>query len=148
MIDFRINTYTICPPFNKKKIRYHRSTSVNYYIILNVTVPAKVQIKLRTLFHWSDKIIKSSDYRETNHVRVHISRAVDPHSFFADPDPAVFLNADPDTAAFQMLIRIQLLKKILGRVFLSWKNIKDCTKVRNKGACANLLLHFELTCNY
>ena len=22
--------------------------------------------------------------------------AVDPHSFFADPDPAVFLNADPD----------------------------------------------------
>ena len=21
---------------------------------------------------------------------------VDPHSFFADPDPAVFLNADPD----------------------------------------------------
>ena len=24
------------------------------------------------------------------------SRAVDPHSFFADPDPAVFLNADPD----------------------------------------------------
>ena len=28
-----------------------------------------------------------------------ISRAVDPHSFFADPDPAVFLNADPDPAA-------------------------------------------------
>ena len=25
-----------------------------------------------------------------------ISRAVDPHSFYADPDPAVFLNADPD----------------------------------------------------
>ena len=24
-------------------------------------------------------------------------RAVDPHSFFADPDPAVFLNADPDS---------------------------------------------------
>ena len=23
-------------------------------------------------------------------------RAVDPHSFYADPDPAVFLNADPD----------------------------------------------------
>ena len=23
-------------------------------------------------------------------------RAVDPHSFFADPDPDVFLNADPD----------------------------------------------------
>ena len=26
-------------------------------------------------------------------------RAVDPHSFFADPDPAVILNADPDPAA-------------------------------------------------
>ena len=24
------------------------------------------------------------------------NRAVDPHSFYADPDPAVFLNADPD----------------------------------------------------
>ena len=28
------------------------------------------------------------------------SRAVDPHSFFADPNPAVLLNADPDPAAF------------------------------------------------
>ena len=27
-------------------------------------------------------------------------RAVDPHSFFSDPDPAVFLNADPDPATF------------------------------------------------
>ena len=26
------------------------------------------------------------------------SRAVDPHSFFVDPDPAAFLNADPDPA--------------------------------------------------
>ena len=26
----------------------------------------------------------------------HHSRAVDPHSLYADPDPAVFLNADPD----------------------------------------------------
>ena len=24
------------------------------------------------------------------------ARAVDPHSFYADPDPAVFLNTDPD----------------------------------------------------
>ena len=24
------------------------------------------------------------------------SRAVDPHSLYTDPDPAVFLNADPD----------------------------------------------------
>ena len=38
------------------------------------------------------------------------SRAVDPHSFFADPDPAVFLKADPvpNSAALKMLIRIQL----------------------------------------
>ena len=28
------------------------------------------------------------------------SRAVDPHSFFADPYPAAFLNADPEPAAF------------------------------------------------
>ena len=28
-----------------------------------------------------------------------VLRAVDPHSFFADPDPAVLLNADPDPAA-------------------------------------------------
>ena len=27
-------------------------------------------------------------------------RAVDPHSFFADPDPAVLHEADPDPAAF------------------------------------------------
>ena len=26
-------------------------------------------------------------------------RAVDPHSFFADPDPVVLFNADPDPAA-------------------------------------------------
>ena len=25
-----------------------------------------------------------------------LTRAVDPHSLYADPDPAVFLNADPD----------------------------------------------------
>ena len=34
-------------------------------------------------------------------------RAVDPHSFFADPDPAFLLNADPDPAASKMWIRIQ-----------------------------------------
>ena len=40
-----------------------------------------------------------------------LCRAVDPHSIFADPDPAVFLRADPDPAAFLMRIRI-LLKQI------------------------------------
>ena len=34
--------------------------------------------------------------------------AVGPHSFFADPDPAVFFHADPDVAAFLMRIQIQL----------------------------------------
>ena len=29
-------------------------------------------------------------------MQILICRAVDPHSFFADPDPAVFFNADPD----------------------------------------------------
>ena len=29
-----------------------------------------------------------------------ITRAMDRHSFFADPDPAAFLIADPDPAAF------------------------------------------------
>ena len=29
-----------------------------------------------------------------------LGRAVDPHSFFSDQDPAVFFNADPDLAVF------------------------------------------------
>ena len=36
-----------------------------------------------------------------------IIRAAESHSFIADPNPAVFLNADPDPASFQMRIRIQ-----------------------------------------
>ena len=41
------------------------------------------------------------------------SRAVDPHSFFADADldPGVLLNPDPVPAAFLMRTRIQLNKK-------------------------------------
>ena len=38
------------------------------------------------------------------------SRAVDPHEFVADQDPAVLLNADLDPAAKKMQIRIQLNK--------------------------------------
>ena len=63
-----------------------------------------------------------------------------PHSFFADP--AVFLNKDP--AAFKMWIRIQL-KNICTKQpyeefsFFVKKNIKDCSKVRNKGHFTNLL---------
>ena len=36
------------------------------------------------------------------------ARAVDPHSFFTDPDPAYLFTADPDPAAFSIRIRIQL----------------------------------------
>ena len=35
-------------------------------------------------------------------------RAVDQHSFFTDPDPAVLFNADPDQAAFLKRNRIRL----------------------------------------
>ena len=52
------------------------------------------------------------ELRKIRILRRVFGRAVDPHSFFADPvpDPAVLLNADPDTAAFLMQIRIQLNK--------------------------------------
>ena len=36
------------------------------------------------------------------------SRDVDPRSLFADSDPAVLLNADPDPSAFVMRIRIRI----------------------------------------
>ena len=73
-------------------------------------------------------------------------RAVDPHSLFADPhslfadpypDPAVFLNADPDPAAFKMWIRIRIqlkpIKKItLWRVFFSCKKHKRMLKSKKQ----------------
>ena len=59
---------------------------------------------------------------------------MDPHSFFADPDPTVFMNADPDPAAFEMQIRIQRLqickKSPYEEFSLVVKNIKDCSEVR------------------
>ena len=54
-------------------------------------------------------------------------RAVDLHSFFADPDPGVLLNADLDPAAFLMRIRIQLytfLTNYAMRIFLKFKKTK------------------------
>ena len=55
-------------------------------------------------------------------------RAVDPHSFVADPDQAVFLNADPDPAAFEMRICIQLYnfekKYFVMKSFLYWEKLK------------------------
>ena len=46
----------------------------------------------------------TNDIRSLNHNNTFFffglrGRAVDPHSFFADSDPAVFLNEDPDPAA-------------------------------------------------
>ena len=45
-----------------------------------------------TLFLHLKNIIIANNRREG----ILKTRAVDPHSFYADPDPAVFLNADPD----------------------------------------------------
>ena len=55
--------------------------------------------------------------------------AVDPHSFFADPDLAVFFNADPDPAAF--LKRKKLCTKLpYEELALIENNNKDCSKVK------------------
>ena len=37
---------------------------------------------------------------------------MDPHSFFADPIPAVFLNADPDPALQNCKMKINFVKQI------------------------------------
>ena len=56
------------------------------------------------------------------------------HGFFSDPDLAVFLNADPDTAAFLMWIRIQIqlkqFRKKLSYEEFSAVEKKDCSKVK------------------
>ena len=60
--------------------------------------------------------------------------AVDSHSFFADPDPAIFLNADPNPADKTKRIRIQLHKFGTNNLMKREcpgvvKNTKDCSKV-------------------
>ena len=42
-----------------------------------------------------------------------MSRAVDPHSFYADPDPAVFLNADPDPGPAEPNLKKKIMKSFL-----------------------------------
>ena len=64
---------------------------------------------------------------------------MDPHSFFADPDPPVLFNADPDPAAFLMLIRIQLHKICKNYLMKVEKVTKDCLKVKKHRAGPNLL---------
>ena len=64
-----------------------------------------------------------------------------PQSFFADPDPAVFLNADP--AAYKCGSGSNSKKKKKKKNYEEFsvfeKDIKDCSKVRKNGDCANLL---------
>ena len=40
-------------------------------------------------------------------------RAVDPHLFYADPDPAVFLNADPDPGPAEPNLKKKIMKSFL-----------------------------------
>ena len=61
---------------------------------------------------------------------------MDPQSFLADPDAAVyFLDTDPDPAAFLLGIGIQfkkLCKKLTyGQFSVGTKTQKDCSKVKN-----------------
>ena len=73
------------------------------------------------------------------------SRAVDPQSFFADPDPAVLLNADPDPSAFVMRIQIRIQLNFyktnyLMKSFLELKKIHEKKeKINIHGAGPNVL---------
>ena len=54
--------------------------------------------RLSYIFGWSDTGQKRPEICPAGYP-VHpyiLHRALDPHSFYADPDPAFFLNADPD----------------------------------------------------
>ena len=51
---------------------------------------------------------------------------MDPHSFFADPDPAVILNKDPEPA-FKKIVT-NYLKKFSGVE----KDKNDCSKLKSK----------------
>ena len=42
------------------------------------------------------QVLQAVKIYDTGTGTVHQTRAVDPHSLYTDPDPAVFLNADPD----------------------------------------------------
>ena len=77
------------------------------------------------------------DAWDTRYVGKTGSRAVDPHSFYADP--AVFLNADPSTAAFLKQIRIQL-KQICKKKSVVEQDKNKLLKSKNHGAGSILLL--------
>ena len=63
-----------------------------------------------------------------------LNRAVDPHSFCADPDQAVLLNADRDPTAFLIRIRIQQHKIInkLPESFLELKKKKNIAQKKKR----------------
>ena len=75
-------------------------------------------------------------------------RAVDSHSFLADPDPSVLLNADPDPAAFKIRIRIQLKQITIPSEDFSVvdqnKRLLKSKKRKNNGGCANLTVLFKM----
>ena len=79
---------------------------------------------------------------------------MDPYSFCADsdPDPAVCLNADPDQAALKMWIQIQVKKFVQKKSYEEFsfvvKHMKDFSKVRINGPCANLLLKSLIKCSF
>ena len=56
---------------------------------------------------------------------------MDPHSFFADPDPAVFLNADLDPAAFLLRIRIWIQIKQICKTNYHAKSLLELKKTQN-----------------
>ena len=60
---------------------------------------------------------------------------MDPHSFCADPDQSVLLNADPDPTAFLIRIRIQQHKIInkLPESFLELKKKKNIAQKKKDG---------------
>ena len=97
------------------------------FLYLRVVVPGKLAVR------FSNSRVPST-YTETTRVDFHLLqrgprepdnfRAM--HSFLADPDPAVFLNADPD----QMRIRIlsqpyKICKKLHYKVWKKTKKLKD-----------------------
>ena len=68
---------------------------------------------------------------------------MDPHWFYADPDPAIFLNADPG-GKINADPCGQILNKINSwRVFLVVKYIKDYSTVRNNEALCKFTLKIE-----
>ena len=86
---------------------------------------------------------------ETTKVKVFVTiRAVDLHSFYADPDPAVFLNVDPDPGPGPALPNLKILSckkhKRLLKSKKQWMLCKFTFKKFNKLAVISNFLAFFL----